>query len=72
MSGRDLHIPQRHARVERRHDETGAEHVWIDDSESGAFADRADPTVSGAPVQALAVFAAQDRSFVALTPMRRN
>jgi hypothetical protein len=39
----------------------------MDDSESGAFADRADPTVSGAPVQALAVLAAQDRSFVPLT-----
>jgi hypothetical protein len=31
------------------------------------FADRADPPVSGAPIQALAVLAAQDRSFVPFT-----
>lgn len=67
MSGRDLHITQRHAGVEGSHDEPGAEHVRMDDSESAAFADRADPTVSGAPIQALAVLAAQDRSLVPLT-----
>jgi hypothetical protein len=39
----------------------------MDDSESAALADRPDPTVSGAPIQALPVLAAQDRSFVPLT-----
>ena len=67
VAGGELHVAQGHAGVERGHDERGAEHVRVHDTESGVLADRADPTVSGAPIQALAVLAAQDRSFVPFT-----
>ena len=43
----------------------GAEHVRVHGAEPGSLADRPDPAVGGAAVEALAVPAAQDRALVA-------
>jgi hypothetical protein len=43
-----------------------AEHVRVDGSETGSFADRPDPSVSGATVESLPVPSTQDRPFVVL------
>jgi len=40
--------------------------VRVHGAEPGTLADRADPPMGGAPVEALAVTASQDRLFVAL------
>jgi len=65
VTGGDLNVAQRHPGVEGRHDERGSEHVRVNGTEAGALRDRPDPPVGGAPVEALAVSAAQDRSFAA-------
>ena len=39
----------------------------VDHPKTGLLADRADPAVGGAPIEALAVLATEDRSFGALT-----
>jgi hypothetical protein len=40
MSGGDLYITQRDTCVERGDDEPGSEHVRVDGSKTGSFADR--------------------------------
>ena len=67
VAGGDLDVSQRHAGVEGGHDERGAQHVRVHGTEPGALADRTDPAMRGAPVEALAVTAPQDRAFVAFT-----
>ncbi len=62
----DLDVTQRHPRVERRHDESGTEHVGVDDPEAGPLADGADPAVRRASVEPLTVVAMQDRSLASL------
>ena len=64
VARRDLHVAKRHSGVERRHDEARPKHVRVNGSEACSFADRMNPPVSGAPVETLPVFAAQDRPFV--------
>ena len=39
MASSDLHVPQRHTGIERRHDERGAQHVRMHRSEPGTLAD---------------------------------
>jgi hypothetical protein len=41
--------------------------VRVDDAESGSFADRSHPAVSGTSIEALAIAAAKDRSFTSFT-----
>ena len=65
VPGGELHIPQRHAGVEGGHDERGPQHVRVHRAEPGALADGPNPAVRGAPVEAFAVTAAQDRAFAA-------
>jgi len=50
VTGCDLYVAQRYPGVERCHDEPGAQHVWMDETESSALADGADPPVRGAAV----------------------
>ena len=66
MAGGDLDITQGHPRVERCHDEGGAQHVGVDDAEAGPLADGADPAVCRPPVESLAVVAMQDRALTSL------
>src|SRR5262249_26884614 len=66
VTGGNLHVAERHACIERCHDESGAQHVWIHRTETSAASDRSDPTVSGASVKTLTVAATQDGSFVEL------
>lgn len=40
--------------------ERGSEHVWMNGSNSGAFADGTDPSVRGVTVESLPVMAKQD------------
>jgi hypothetical protein len=63
----DLDVPERDASVEGGHDERCSQHVWMHGAEPGALADRADPSVRGAPVEALAVTAPEDGPFAAFT-----
>jgi len=67
VTGGDLDVSQRDAGVEGGHDERGSQHVGMHAAESGTLPDRANPPVSRAPVEALAVTAQQDRTLVALT-----
>ena len=64
VTGGELYVAERHAGVERCHDEPGAQHVRMDVTEPGTLADRANPTVGGASVQTLPILAPQDRSLV--------
>jgi hypothetical protein len=63
----DLSVSQRDPSVECGHDERSSQHVRVHGTETGTLADRADPPVGGAPVEALAVTAPQDRPLVALS-----
>ena len=67
MTRRQLHFAQRDTSVESSHDDRGAQHVRMDVTEPGPFADRAHPAVGGSPVQALPVAAQQDRPLDTLT-----
>jgi hypothetical protein len=60
VAGGELHAAERGTGVEGGHDERRSEHVGVDAAEPGAAADRVDPTVGGAAVEALAVTASQD------------
>jgi hypothetical protein len=60
MPGGDLHLPQRDPGLKGAHDERRPQHVRVDRADSGSLGDRADPAVSGAPVEATAVVAEQD------------
>ena len=51
VTGGELNVAARYAGVERGHDEPGAQHVRVDQTEPRTFADGANPTVGGAPVQ---------------------
>jgi hypothetical protein len=64
VAGGELHVAQRDTGVEGGHDERRSEHAEVDAAEPGAAADRVDPTVGGAAVEALAVTASQDRPVV--------
>ena len=66
MAGGELDVAERYAGVECSHDEGGAQHVWVDDAESRSFADRSDPAVSGASIEALVVLSAKDRALASL------
>jgi hypothetical protein len=50
-----------------RHDERGPEHVRMHLSQASPLTDRPNPPAGGAPVEALPISPAQDRSFEALT-----
>jgi hypothetical protein len=39
VAGGDLDVSERDAGVQGGHDESGAEHVWVDRAETGSFAD---------------------------------
>ena len=67
MTSSELDVPQRHAGIERRHDECRAEHVRMDVSKPGPSADGTYPAMSRTAVQAVAILAAEDRSLAALT-----
>ena len=63
----ELHVAQRDTGIEGGHDERRAEHVRVHRPDAGLLADRSDPTVGGASVEALTVRAGQDRAVVAFT-----
>ena len=63
VPGGQLHIPQRHAGVEGRHDERGPKHVRVHRAEAGPLADGPNPAVRGPTVEPFAVTAAEDRAF---------
>jgi hypothetical protein len=65
VPGGDLDIAKRHPGVEGRHDECSSEHVRVDGAQAGPLPDCSDPPVGCAPVEALAVSPAQDRSLAA-------
>jgi hypothetical protein len=64
VAGGELDVSQWHPGIEGGHDEPGPQHVRMHRTKSGTPANRADPPVSGAPVEPLTVLAAQDRPFV--------
>jgi hypothetical protein len=66
VTGGDLEVSQGDPGVEGGHDERSSQHVRVNCIEPGTLADRADPSVSRAPVEAVAVTASQDRPLVAL------
>ncbi len=68
----DLHITQQYAGVERGHDEPGAEHVRVDISQARSSTDGPDPAMGSAPIEALPILAAQDRSLVAFADRQVN
>ena len=45
----------------------GAQQVWVDDAKARSFADRSDPAVSGASIEALVVLSAKDRALASFT-----
>src|SRR4051794_25870270 len=55
VAGGDLDVAERDAGIEGGHDERGAEHVGVDVSDAGLSGDGADPSVGGAPIEALTV-----------------
>jgi len=61
VEGGELHVAERDTGVGGGHDERRSEHVGVDAAEPGAAADRVDPRVGGAAVEALAVTASLDR-----------
>ncbi len=63
----DLHVPQRHSSIQGGHDEGGSQDVRVDQSEPGTLPDRAYSAVCSAPVEALTVSSAQDRTLATLT-----
>lgn len=63
----ELNIAQRHAGIERGHDERTLEHVWVHVSEAGSFTDRLHPPMCGAAVEALTIVTDQDRSLTPFT-----
>lgn len=65
VTGGDLDVSQRDAGVESGHDERGSQHVRVHAAETGTLPDRPNPPMRGAPVEALAVTAPQDRAVVA-------
>jgi hypothetical protein len=65
VTGGDLDVSQRDAGVESGHDERGSQHVRVHAAEPGTLPDRPNPPMRGAPVEALAVTAPQDRAVVA-------
>jgi hypothetical protein len=67
VTGGDLDVSQRDPSVEGGHDERGSQHVRVNGAEPGTLADRADPPVGRAPVEAVAVTASQDRPLVAIS-----
>lgn len=66
MAGGDLYVAQRDTGIECSHDERSPEHVRVHGSEFGPLADRANPSMRRAAVEALAVPAAQNRALVTL------
>ena len=66
VAGGELDVPERDTGVEGRHNEGGAQHVWMDDPETRSLADGANPAVCRTTVQAAAVPPAQDRTFASL------
>ena len=62
MTGSELHVTQRDTGIEGGHDERATKHVRVDVSEAGAFADRSDPPVRGAPIESGTITAYQDWS----------
>jgi len=68
----DLHITQRYAGVERGHDEPGAEHVRVDSSQARSSTDGPDPAMGSAPIEALPILAAQDRSLGRPSRLKRR
>ena len=66
VAGGDLDVTQGHPRVECRHDESGTQHVGMDDPEAGPPTNGADPAVRRAPVESLTVLAVQDRALTSL------
>lgn len=62
MSGGQLNLSERDAGIEGGHDERGPEHMRMNQPYPSTLPDRANPAVRGAPVEAAAVVAHQDRS----------
>jgi hypothetical protein len=65
VAGGDLHVTQRHASIQG-HDERGSQHVRVHQTKPGTLPDRTNPAVCSAPIEALAVAAAQDGALAAL------
>jgi hypothetical protein len=61
-----LDVTERNSRVQRRHDESSAQHVRVDDPEAGTLPDGANPAVRSTPVESLTVVAVQDRPLASL------
>jgi hypothetical protein len=66
VAGGELDVAQRHTGVEGRHDESGSQHVRVDQPEACSLADRPDPAMGGTTVQVVPVLAMQDRPLTAL------
>ena len=62
VAGGELHVTQRHAGIERGHDQRSPEHVWMDMSETGPLADRFDPSMRRPAIETLTIVAQQDRA----------
>jgi len=67
VAGGDLDVTQGYSRIERRHDEGGAQHVRVDDPEASPPTDGSDPTVRCPPVESLAVVTVQYRPLASLS-----
>jgi hypothetical protein len=65
VTGSELDVAKQNAGVECGHDERSAQHVRVHVAETGSFAERSHPAVSGAPVETLAVASSPDRALVA-------
>lgn len=61
-----LHFSERDACVKGGHDERRSKHVRVYQTKVSPLADRSDPAVGGAPVEALTVVAQQDGTFFLL------
>jgi len=63
VAGSDLDVPERDSGIQGRHDERCPEHVGIDDAEPSLLADRADPAMGRAPIQAHPIPTTEDGAF---------
>jgi len=67
MAGGELDIPERNAGIESGHDESGTQHVRVDDPEARPLANGADPAMCSPAVEAAPILSTQDRPLAALT-----
>ena len=72
VASSELHVPQRYTDIQRSHDERATKHVRVNVPETGAFADRSDPPMRGAPIKPGAVTTHQDWPITAFPDSQVN